>query len=60
MSESVGPEPEERRLHRSFEEHAESQGVRPVLRLESLIGGWPADELDNGFEEALARWRKLG
>lgn len=41
----------------SFEELARQQGVRPVKRPEDLIGGWPEDQIDDGFEEALERWR---
>ena len=41
----------------SFEELARQQGVRPVERLEDLVGGWPEDQIDDGFEEALERWR---
>jgi hypothetical protein len=28
-----------------------------VERIEDLVGGWPEDEIDDGFEEALLRWR---
>ena len=42
----------------TFEELARQQGVRPVRRLEDLLGGWPEDELNDGFEEALAAWRQ--
>jgi hypothetical protein len=41
----------------SFEELAQQQGVRPVESLEVLLGGWPADEVDDSFEKELARWR---
>jgi len=41
----------------SFEELARQQGVRPVERIEDLLGGWPEDQIDDGFEEALLRWR---
>ncbi len=42
----------------SFEELARQQGVRPVKRLEDLAGGWPEDQINYGFEEALERWRR--
>ena len=42
----------------SLEELALQQGVRPVERFEELLGGWPEDEIDDGFEEALERWRQ--
>jgi len=42
----------------TLEELAKMQNVRPIERLEDLMGGWPADELQDGFEEELARWRR--
>ncbi len=42
----------------SFEELARQQGVRPVERYEDIAGGWPEDQIDDGFEEALERWRR--
>jgi len=42
----------------SFEELARQQGVLPVKRYEDLAGGWPEDQIDDGFEEALERWRR--
>lgn len=45
-------------FHRkSFEALAQEQGVRPVERLEDLLGGWPEDQLDDGFEDAVIAWR---
>lgn len=46
------------RQHTSLEDLARQQGVRPVTRLEDLAGGWPEDQIDDGFEEALERWRR--
>lgn len=43
---------------KSFDELAREQGVRPVERYEDLAGGWPEDEVNDGFEEALLQWRK--
>jgi hypothetical protein len=48
----------ELRQRTSWEELARQQGVRPVERLEDLAGGWPADQINDGFEEALERWRR--
>ena len=42
----------------SLEELARQQGARPVERLEDVTGGWPEDQSDDGFEEALERWRR--
>lgn len=42
----------------SLENLARQQGVRPVERFEDLAGGWPADQINDGFEEALERWRR--
>jgi hypothetical protein len=44
----------------SFEELARLQGVQPVDRLESLLGGWPAEEVEDSFEAELAGWRQQG
>lgn len=42
----------------SFEALARAQGVRPVERLEDLLGGWPEEERTDGFEQAVRRWRQ--
>lgn len=42
----------------SLEDLARQQEVRPVEHLEDLLGGWPEDEVDDGFEIALERWRQ--
>ena len=34
------------------------QGVRPVENFESLLGGWPAEEIEDGFAETLEVWRR--
>lgn len=44
----------------SWDELAELQNVRPVERIEQVVGGWPPDEIDDGFEEALVQWRRRG
>ena len=36
---------------------AEVQGVQPVGSFESLCGGWPDEELEDGFEQTVRRWR---
>jgi hypothetical protein len=41
----------------SFEELARQQGVRPVERLDQLLGGWPEDQIGDGFEDTLEHWR---
>jgi len=40
----------------SFEELAQLQGVKPVERIEPVLGGWPAEEVEDGFETELAEW----
>jgi len=42
----------------TFEQLAEAQGVKPVTDFESILGGWPEDEIDDGFEEAVEAWRQ--
>ena len=41
-----------------FEELAHRQGVKPVDRIETVLGGWPAEEVEDGFEAELADWRR--
>jgi hypothetical protein len=36
----------------SFADLARRQGVSPVEHLEDLLGGWPEDEIDDGFEKS--------
>ncbi len=42
---------------RTLAELAAIQGVEPAGSLEKLYGGWPEEELDDGFEKAVRRWR---
>ena len=42
----------------SLEELARRQGVTAPEGVEDLLGGWPADERDDDFEETLLRWRE--
>jgi hypothetical protein len=42
----------------TFEELARAQGVRPVEKMEDIMGGWPEDQLDDGFEEAIRAMRQ--
>jgi hypothetical protein len=42
---------------RSLEELAKDQGVSIPGSPEEQLGGWPADELDDDFEEAFRGWR---
>ncbi len=42
----------------TLEELARAQGVRPAERFEDFAGGWPEDEINDGFEEALERFRQ--
>jgi len=44
----------------SLDELARLQGVPAIRSVDELLGGWPADELDDGFESALADWRSNG
>ena len=42
----------------SLEELARCQGVRIPKEDEQFLGGWPEDELKDGFEDAVATWRE--
>ena len=37
---------------------AKEQGLPPVTRFEDLLGGWPREERNDGFESTLAEWRR--
>lgn len=41
----------------SIDELARQQSVRSFAMVEEAPEGWPSDELDDGFEVALRRWR---
>jgi hypothetical protein len=43
-----------------WEELARIQGVPLGSQLDRVTGGWPEDERDDGFEEAVAKWRREG
>jgi hypothetical protein len=42
----------------SLDELARRQGVAAPKSIEEMIGGWPDDEIDDGFEKAVAFWRE--
>ena len=42
----------------SLEELARRQRVRQAESAEEVLGGWPADELEDGFEAAVRSWRQ--
>lgn len=41
----------------TLQELAEAQRVTPVRQSEELVGGWPEDQIDDGFELEVRRWR---
>ncbi len=43
---------------KSFEDLAREQGVKPMTNFDALLGVWPEEERDDGFEEAVLRWRR--
>ena len=42
---------------KTIQEIALAQGVQPIKNFDVLLGGWPEDEVDDHFEEAVERWR---
>jgi len=38
-------------------ELAQDQGI-PLRPVEEILGGWPAEESEDGFEETLKEWRR--
>jgi hypothetical protein len=43
---------------RTFQDLAREQGVKPMTNFDALLGVWPEEERDDGFEEAVLRWRR--
>ena len=43
---------------KTLEQIAAEQGKAPITDLSTLLGGWPQDELNDGFEEDLRARRK--
>ncbi len=41
----------------SLDELCRRQGVPPLTAADDLAGGWPPDDLDDGFEAAVRHWR---
>jgi hypothetical protein len=41
----------------SLDELASQQGVRVLHSPDDLLGGWPVDEVNDNFEEAVFVWR---
>jgi hypothetical protein len=42
----------------SLDELARRQGVSAASSLEDLLSGWPADELNDEFEDVYLGWRE--
>ena len=42
----------------SLAELAQRQGVSLPTSAEERLGGWPEDELEDGFEDVVASWRQ--
>jgi hypothetical protein len=42
----------------SLEELARQQGIAALRSTDELLGGWPADEVNDNFEEAVLAWRE--
>jgi len=42
----------------SLDELAKQQGIAILRSVDELLGGWPVDELDDDFEQALEQWRR--
>lgn len=46
-----------RRDQSTVDRIASEQGVTRVVPFDELLGGWPQGEEQDGFEQAVARWR---
>ena len=56
--ESIAPPAADFWRSSSLDELATEQGVSAPASVEELVGGWPADELNDDFEETFTRWRE--
>ncbi len=56
--EPVLPQPADFWESPSLEDLARGQGVAVPKSTEEMFGGWPEDEIDDGFEKAVALWRE--
>lgn len=58
--ERIWPLREGGRRGAAFEEAADLYNINPDEQLAGVVGGWPEEERDDGFEEAVLRWRQKG
>jgi len=42
----------------SLDELAKQQAIAAPCSVDDLLGGWPADEVNDNFEEAVLAWRE--
>ena len=42
----------------TIDDLAARQGVKPVESLDAIMGGWPEEEREDGFEQAVEEWRR--
>ena len=42
----------------TIDELGRRQGVSVPRSIQEVLGGWPEDELDDGFENVVASWRE--
>ena len=54
----LGPSPSAFWQGANLDGLAQQQGVIVADSVDNLMGGWPEDELDDGFENAVIRWRQ--
>jgi hypothetical protein len=56
--EAVGPHAADFWESCSLDELARRQGVSVPRSIQEVLGGWPEDEINDGFEKAVASWRE--
>ena len=42
----------------AIEEFDAREGSPPVANFKEMLGGWPEEERDDGFEDAVRKWRR--
>ncbi len=56
--EAVVPQPPDFWESSSLDELARCQGLSVPSSIEEMLGGWPDDEINDGFENVVVSWRE--
>jgi hypothetical protein len=59
-SESTSRESDTFFANLSLDELAAQQGITAPTSFKKILGGWPDEERNDGFERPVSRWRRTG